>query len=127
MGVGGNAMKTILFVDDEKYLRMLYEREFAQDGYRVLTADSGADALGVLRREPVDIAVVDIRMPGMSGLELMDEMLAARRDLPVILNTAFSSYKDNFQSWLAEAYVVKSSDLSELKNKVADVLARPPI
>ena len=115
-------MKTILFVDDEKYLRMLYEREFSQDGYHVITADSGAAALGILRSEPVDLAVVDIRMPGMSGLELMEEILAARRDMPVILNTAFTSYKDNFQSWLAAAYVVKSSDLTELRAKVRDLL-----
>ena len=117
-------MNTILFVDDDKNQRLLYEREFTEAGYSVFTVDSGAAALEVLHREPVDVAVVDIRMPGMSGLELMQEILFARRDLPVILHTAFSSYKDDFQSWLAEAYVVKSSDLSELKERVTYILAR---
>ena len=43
---------------------------------------------------------------------------------PVILNTAYTNYKDNFMTWSADAYVVKSSDLSELKSTIADVLAR---
>ena len=53
-------------------------------------------------------------MPGMDGIEALSGILAKHPKLPVILHTAYSSYKDNFMSWSAHAYVVKSSDRSEL-------------
>jgi len=68
------------------------------------------------------VVLMDIRMPRMDGIEAMGKMLNDRRDLPVILNTAYSSYKDDFRSWPASAYVIKSSDLSELKRALTQVL-----
>jgi len=61
-------------------------------------------------------------MPGPDGLETMGRMLSQDNRLPVILNTAYSSYKESFLSWSADAYVVKSSDLTELKTKIREVL-----
>ncbi len=60
----------------------------------------------------------------MEGIETMGRILSKNKEIPIIINTAYSNYKDNFMSWVADAYIVKSSDLSELKNTVQEVLAK---
>ena len=65
---------------------------------------------------------MDISMPGMDGIEAMSRMLSRDHKLPIILNTAYATYKDNFRAWSADAYIVKTSDLSELKNAIVEVL-----
>jgi CheY-like chemotaxis protein len=62
----------------------------------------------------------------MDGVEAMGRMLARKKDLPVILNTAYSSYQDDFRSWPAEAYVIKASDMSELKRAIRKALKPRP-
>ena len=71
-----------------------------------------------------DVIVLDICMPGMDGIETLGQVLSRDNTIPVILHTAYSSYKDNFMTWSADAYVVKSSDLAELKAKLEEVLAK---
>jgi len=61
-------------------------------------------------------------MPAMDGLEALGRILGLKKDIPVILNTAYSNYKDDFMSWAADAYVVKSSDLTQLKTTIREVL-----
>jgi DNA-binding response OmpR family regulator len=68
--------------------------------------------------------VLDIAMPGMDGVEALGRILSQDNRLPVILHTAYATYKDNFMTWSADAYVVKSSDRSELKIEIERVLAR---
>ena len=118
-------MKTsakVLVVDDEENLCLLYREELESEGYRVKTAADVGVAMRILEEDPPDVVVMDIRMPRMDGIEAMGKMLNGRENLPVILNTAYSSYKDDFRSWPASAYVIKSSDLSELKRALAQVL-----
>jgi CheY-like chemotaxis protein len=67
---------------------------------------------------------MDIRMPVMDGIEALTAMLGKDRQIPVILNTAYPQYRENFMTWGAEAYVLKSSDLAELKRKIREVLDR---
>ena len=62
----------------------------------------------------------------MDGLAAMDEIMELKHRIPVIINSAYSIYKDNFKSWSADAYVVKSSDLSELKTTVEQLLSPSP-
>ena len=66
---------------------------------------------------------MDINLPKMDGIETMGRVLSKNKEVPVIINTAYSNYKDSFMSWAADAYVVKSSDLSEIKSKIKEVLA----
>ena len=61
---------------------------------------------------------MDVILPNMNGIELIDKILSEYRKIPIIINTAYSSYMDNFMTWLADAYIIKSSDLSELKNTI---------
>ena len=116
--------KKILVVDDEVNQGLLYEQELTDEGYEVDVANSGQRALALVKEKNYDLVVLDIGMPYMDGLETLGKMLSMDNRLPVILNTAYPSYKDNFMSWAAEDYVVKSSDLTELKQKIGEVLAR---
>ena len=115
-------MKKLLVVDDEKHLRLLYKTEFEAEGYQVDTAADAREALGMFEHERYDLVILDIRMPGMDGLEALGKFLGRDNKLPVIINSAYDSYKDNFMSWSADSYVIKSSDLSELKQKVKEAL-----
>jgi DNA-binding response OmpR family regulator len=115
-------MKTILVVDDDEPIRNLLTEELTEEGYRVLTASNARDAIKLVENEPLDLVVLDIRMPGMDGLEALPRILGLKEGLPVILNTAYSQYKESFMSWAADAYVIKSSDLSELKAKIKELL-----
>jgi len=117
-------MKTIMIVDDEPAIRKLYQREFSEEGYEVLLAASGEEALQKIKdKNNLDLVILDIKMEGMDGLELLDELRSQFRGLPVILNSAYSTYKNDFTSWLADAYLVKSADLTELREKVQELLA----
>ncbi len=115
-------MKTILVADDEEAIRNLLEEELKDEGYRVITASNARDALKMVETEPLDLVILDIRMPGMDGLEALPRILGMKEGLPVILNTAYTQYKESFMSWAADAYVVKSSDLTELKQKIKELI-----
>lgn len=115
-------MAKLLVVDDDKNLRLLYEQELADEGHEVSLAASGPEALDYLKAHRPDLIVLDISMPGMDGIEALGKILAKDKSMPVILNTAYSTYKDNFMTWSADAYVVKSGDLTELKAKIKEVL-----
>jgi DNA-binding response OmpR family regulator len=115
-------MAKLLVVDDDKNLRLLYEQELQEEGHEVNLASSGPEALDYLKAQRPDLIILDISMPGMDGIEALGKILAKDKTMPVILNTAYSTYKDNFMTWSADAYVVKSGDLTELKAKIKDVL-----
>jgi DNA-binding response OmpR family regulator len=110
--------KKILVVDDEINQGLLYEQELTEEGYLVDVANSGEKAIQMIKEKKYDVVILDIGMPNMDGLETLGKMLSMDNKLQVILNTAYPSYKDNFMSWAADAYVVKSSDLTELKEKI---------
>ncbi|MEA5114267.1 MAG: response regulator [Geobacteraceae bacterium] len=117
-------MSRILVVDDESSIRLLYSHELADEGYEIATAANAVDAVELLRRDDFDLILLDIKLKNESGLELLQRIVKERHNLPVILCTAFSCYKDDFSAWLADGYVVKSSDLQELKDEIRRVLAK---
>ncbi len=115
-------MATILIVEDEANQRALYQVELEQDGYTVLTAADGKDAIQIAEEHNPDLVIMDVRMPRMDGIEAMGRILSRNNTVPVIINTAYSSYKDNFMTWAADRYVVKSSDMADLKAAIREVL-----
>jgi DNA-binding response OmpR family regulator len=117
-------MEKVLCVDDDLSLLRLYQEELTDDGYKVILAKDGKDALKKFEKESPNVVVMDIRMPAMDGIETLTAMLGKDRQVPVILNTAYPQYRENFMTWGAEAYVIKSSDLTELKQKIREVLDR---
>lgn len=117
-------MPKLLIVEDDASLRRLYETEFAEEGYAVISVASGEEALETLRSSRPEAMVLDIRLTGLDGLDVLRRVLQARPEVAVILNSAYPSYKQSFASWSADGYVVKSSDLTELKATVAAAIAR---
>jgi DNA-binding NtrC family response regulator len=117
-------MARLLVVDDESSIRLLYSQELADEGHEVATAATAADAVERIKESEFDLIVLDIKLKNESGLDLLQKIVKERHNLPVILCTAFSCFKDDFSAWLADGYVVKSSDLTELKEEVKRVLAK---
>ena len=117
-------MSRLLVVDDEANIRLLYAEELKDEGYEVVTAANSAEALEKLEEGLFDLAVLDIKLKNESGIELLQKLVKERHNMPVILCSAFSCYKDDFSAWLADGYVVKSGDLTELKSEIARVLAK---
>jgi len=115
-------METLLIVDDEAHQRILYKEELSDEGYQIMLARNGKEALEKVAEEIPDLIVLDIRMPVMDGLEALGKIIGKERNIPVIIHSAYSSYKDDFMSWAADDFVVKSSDLTELKRKIRELL-----
>jgi DNA-binding response OmpR family regulator len=116
--------KKILVVEDEESLRLFYEEELAAEGYEVITAGNGKEAIRQLQEEKPDLVILDIVMPVMDGIETLGRILGKERKVPIILNTSYPGYREDFMSWAADAYISKSSDLAELKNKVRELLEK---
>jgi DNA-binding NtrC family response regulator len=117
-------MAHLLVIDDEGDIRHLYAAELEDDGHTVVTCGNRSDALEQIHHQLFDLIILDIQLDQESGLELLQKIAHERENTPVILCTAYSSYKDDFSSWLADAYVVKSSNLNELKDEVRRILAK---
>jgi len=116
-------VKTILVVDDEANIRRLYSEELTDAGYRVACAASWEEARRALDREPFDLVTLDIRLgEGADGIEALRLIKELHPGLPVVLVTAYEEYQADFGAWAAEDYVVKSSDLTELKGRIAQEL-----
>jgi two-component system response regulator (stage 0 sporulation protein F) len=115
-------MAKILIVDDEEHIRMLYQVELEDEGYEVVTAADGKDLVGRIEREKPDLVVLDIKMAGYNGLDLLQEVRNRFYDLPVILCSAYDSFRRDIKSIAADFYVVKSSDLTQLKRTIARAL-----
>jgi len=113
----------ILVVDDERSLLKLYQKELQEEGHEVRTAVNAQEAIEYFRGERPDLVVLDIRLPGMDGLEAIGHFMSIDRGVPVVFNTAYPSFRDNFLSWIADAYVDKSSDLGELKRTIKNLLS----
>lgn len=115
-------MKRILVVDDEEAIRLLYKEELSEAGYDVDVAPDGAEALRKVQQTRPDLLTVDLRMPGMDGIELLSRVRAIHRDLPIIISTAYGDLRSEFGTWASDAYVTKSADLQELKDKIREFL-----
>jgi CheY-like chemotaxis protein len=115
-------MKKILLVDDEEGIQMLYREELEDEGYEVISAYTGEEGLQKFKEESPDLVILDIQMPGMNGIETLRQMKMNNPELPVILSSAYSEYKQDLGAWASDEYVVKSSDISDLKEAVRKYL-----
>ena len=111
-------MAKILIVDDEEHIRFLYSEELTEAGYEVVTADSGHGLLERIDEEKPDLVVLDIKMVDYNGLDLLQDIRNKFYNLPVVLCTAYDTFKEDMKSIAADFYVIKSFDLTELKNKI---------
>ncbi len=116
-------MKTVLIVDDDKNVRRLYKAELEAEGYQTMLAENGWEATAMVGSKLPDAVILDIRMPEMDGLEAMARILGENRKIPIILNSAYSCYQENFLAWAADGYLIKSADLQPLKTKLREILS----
>jgi len=118
----GGIMKKLLVVDDEQHIRELYKEEFKEMGLEVVTVSDGAQALVKMGAMKFDIVILDMRMPDMDGIETLRKMKEKDSSLLIIICTAYEEYKHDFGSWSSDAYVVKSSDITQLRETVRKLL-----
>ncbi len=111
----------ILVVDDEKNILKLYKAELEDEGYSVVTANSGREAIDIFESENPDLVTLDIRMPDIDGIQILRQMKEKKPNIPIIMLTAYD-YRDDFSVWVSDAYVVKSSDLSNLKATIRQII-----
>ena len=114
-------MEKILIVDDEKSLLDLLSRVFTKEGYRVETTTSAARAIEIIEKEDLDVLIADIRLPEMSGMEILKRCREIRPDVPVIMITAYGNMKQAIEALKMGAldYIIKPFDIEELKITVA--------
>jgi len=114
--------RTVLVVDDEESIRFLYREELEEEGFRVITAADGEEALRKVRNDNPDLITLDIRMPGMDGIEVLHRIREMNKEIPVIMSTAYGEYRNDFNVWASDAYVIKTANLGELKETINRLL-----
>lgn len=115
-------MKKILVVDDEENIRELYRDELVEQGFEVNLAEDGFKALEMLSTFKPDLITLDVKMPGIDGLEVLRRIREKDVNIPVLLLTAFGEFRQDFNTWASDAYIVKSANLSELVDTVHTLL-----
>ena len=115
-------MKRILVVDDEENIRFLYKEELEDEGFAVDLAKSGEEALEKIDTFQPDLVTLDIKMPGLNGIEVLKRIREQKRNLPIVLCSAYGEYKQDLTTWASDAYVVKCADLTELKETIRRLL-----
>ncbi len=111
-------MKKILLVDDEESIHLLYREELEEEGYEVHSALSGEEALEKLHIVTPDLIILDINMPGINGIDALRQIKEKNPTMPVILSSAYQEFKQDLATWASDEYIVKSSNLDELKAAV---------
>ena len=116
--------RTILAIDDDDSLRRVVEYNLAEEGYRVITAANGPSGLEAYQRQPVDVVLTDIRMPGMEGIELLARLKAMQPELPIIMLTAFGTIDSAVEAMRLGAfdYLTKPFSRDQLRASVRKAL-----
>lgn len=122
-------MFNILVVDDDKNTRLLIEAVLRADGYSVITAKDGQEALEVMDREHIDLVVLDIMMPRMDGYEFTKTLRAVNNDLPILMVSAKQLPADRKQGFLVgtDDYMTKPIDEEEMLLRIKALLRRAKI
>ncbi len=113
--------KQVLVIDDDAALRLLYEKQLSLSGFQVDTAGGGEAGLTAARDNSYDVIILDIEMPGMDGLQVLHQLRQVAPNSRILLNSAYDIYRHDFQSWLADDYLVKSSNMQPLIDKLNEL------
>lgn len=118
------ASKLILVVDDDTQLRFTFSSILEKGGYRAQTCENPSDVISLLGSETFDLVFLDLNMPGMSGIEVLQKIKELFPELPVLILTAHASLETAIQAIRlgARDYLIKPVDPAQLLDRVADVL-----
>ncbi|MBW2646788.1 MAG: response regulator [Deltaproteobacteria bacterium] len=115
-------MAKILIVDDQTCIQQFYQEELSEDGYDVAVADDVSQAMAKIESHRPDVVVLDLFLKGSNGWEALDMIKKNNSHLPVIIATAYDSYQEDPRLKEAAGYIVKSFDVTELKEKISELL-----
>jgi two-component system, NtrC family, response regulator PilR len=117
-------MPNILIVDDELSMRQFLTHLFQRDGHAIRVAENGRQAMALLREQPADVVISDVRMPDMGGIELLRAARELQHDIEVVVMTAFDKHETGREAYLsgAFAFIEKPFDNEELKEIVSRAL-----
>lgn len=118
-------MKRILIIDDDPSIRLLYQEELLDEGYDAITSDGGNGVLQLIAEHKPDLILLDLKLGSKNGLDLLQEIRKELWRIPVILLTAYPSFKLDSKSVSAYASVTKNSDLTGLKQQIEKCLNDP--
>jgi CheY-like chemotaxis protein len=116
-------MKRVLIIDDDPSIQLLYQGELSEEGYDVISSDGEKGLLQFIAKRKPDLILLDIRLRNRNGLDLLQDIRNAFQRIPIILTTAYPAFELDPKSVAADAYVVKNSDLGELKQQIEKYLA----
>lgn len=113
--------KTVLIIDDEPTWRERYSAELETEGFNVLTAADSKEARAQLENIKFDLIISELKMPVGSRLESLSEFIKMRDDLKLVITSDHPELKNDFRTWIADAFVIKSDDLSGLKTTIKNL------
>lgn len=116
-------MATILLVEDNKNHCLLYEQELGLEGYDIVIANDWNKALDKIQEQAPDLIIVGLFTPEMDRIYALVRFFHNHKYIPIIINTVYSKYNDHYLTRIADAYIVKSSDLTMLTNKIEELLS----
>jgi DNA-binding response OmpR family regulator len=114
----GGSMYKILIVEDEEAFQILYADELTEEGYESIILRDASQVMALIENKRPDLVLLDIALGECNGLDILQDIRNTYYDLPVILCTAYSSFRYDLKSVAADYYVVKNSNLKELKHKI---------
>ncbi len=116
----------ILIIEDQANQCRFYQEELEDEGYEVICSQTGDEGMALFMSENPDLVTMDINLSVSEpegGIKLLRQMKEIRPKVPIIMHTAYCLYKEDFEVWCADAYIVKSSDLNELKSEIKKLLS----
>lgn len=121
---GVDIVKTVLIADDDENVRAVLGNVLEQEGYRTVFAVNGHEAVEKVGEESPDLLILDIRMPGMHGIEVLEAVRRENKTLPIIMCSGLEKLKEDFTvvSSGISAFLTKPVDIEELKAKVKEIL-----
>ncbi|MBA7635906.1 Transcriptional activator protein CopR [subsurface metagenome] len=119
-------MNKILIVDDDSNILFLFAEILKMDGYNVVTASTGTKALQLVIHDHFNLLILDIKMPGIHGLEILRRLRETGNNIPIIICSAFEGMKDDFsiKSYEISDYLVKPVDLKLLSESVKKTMSK---
>jgi DNA-binding response OmpR family regulator len=111
-------LKTLLIVDDDDNIRLLLRDEFTDKGFNIITAIDGEEALVSFFEESIDLVILDLRMPKLDGNQVLEKIRSKNSEVPILMYTANPDSVIDLSNYGNVDLVVKSSDLSDLVQRV---------